>query len=108
MGTSTTLAMTAGAYSWDYGFLTLQGSFGSPPSTAVTAESERGDSAIMVASAANLKPGQRIQIQVREDKAQSLKPRLTASSLAGTASMLVAVSRVLPSSCRGGKVSLPD
>lgn len=77
-GSQTSTGVSTTSYSFNYAFLTLKGSFGSRIITTITAEAKRGDSAITVASAAELKTGQRIQLQVKEDKAQSLKTYLYA------------------------------
>jgi hypothetical protein len=78
LGSRTSTGDSTTAYSFDYAFLTLQGSFGSNPLASITAEAKRGDTVISVASTAGLKVGQRIQIQAREDMAQSLKTYLYA------------------------------
>lgn len=63
-------------FSYSSAFMTLEGGFGSQPITGITAVAKRGDTAITLASTSGLQPGQRIQVQVQEDAAQSLKTYL--------------------------------
>lgn len=67
------------AYSFNYGFLTLEGKTGSRELARVTATALRGDSAVEVSSVANLKVGQQVILEAAEDRAtHSLKRHLYA------------------------------
>jgi Pectate lyase superfamily protein len=70
---STSTGTPTTAYSFDYGYLTLQGDFGSTQLTAISAVSKRGDSSVTVASTAKLNVGRTVMIRLHEDAAQSLK-----------------------------------
>jgi hypothetical protein len=66
------------AYSFDYGFLTLEGKPGSRVLANITSDGKRGDSAIALDSTKGIVPGQSIQIRLQEDAQHSLKTYLYA------------------------------
>ncbi len=66
------------AYSFDFGFLTLKGDLRSADLSPLSADARRGDSLVVVASAAGISVGQEVRLQMQEAADQSLKQYLYA------------------------------
>lgn len=69
---ATTTGMRTSNYSWAGGYFVIRGDLRPGPAVAITAEAGRGDCAVTVASAAGLKAGDWVDIQVWDDAARSL------------------------------------
>jgi len=72
----TTSGRPTSNYSWSGGFVWFKGSFGSGKLTTISAPAKRGERELKVASTPGLKPGQRIQILLRDDAKKSLLSHL--------------------------------
>ena len=72
----TTSGRPTSNYSWGGGFIWFKGVIRSGDLTTITAPVKRGRRTFTVASSEKLKPGQRIQISLRDDKKQSLLSHL--------------------------------
>ena len=59
---ATTTGQKTSNYSWSGGFVTVRGSFQSKKLTDITGTAKRGDQVVTVASAANLRVGQEIEV----------------------------------------------
>jgi len=73
---STTSGRPTSNYSWSGGFVWFKGHIGSGDLTTITAPAKRGEREFKVASSTGLKPGQRIQILLRDDEKKSLLSHL--------------------------------
>jgi len=73
---STTSGRPTSNYSWSGGFIWFKGHIGSGNLTAITEPAKRGRRVFKVASTEKLKPRQRIQIYLRDDKKKSLLSHL--------------------------------
>jgi rhamnogalacturonyl hydrolase YesR len=60
-------------YSFDFGFLTIQGVIDSQMVATITAEAKRGDRWVQVSTTNGISVGQQVSIVVNEDASQSLK-----------------------------------
>jgi hypothetical protein len=69
---STTGGRRTSNYSWSGGFVRVKGDFGNERLADVSAEAQRGDTALMVSNADGFTAGQRIRIQLRDDERHSL------------------------------------
>ncbi len=90
----TTSGRPTSNYSWGGGFIFFKGVIRSGALTTITARARRGQRTYKVASTKNLKPGQRIQISIRDDKKKSLLSHLYSADPGDTRKIRAGSTRV--------------